>query len=126
MHVYEIKKQIIHIHTWPTRVLIRVLRSLLSLRSVIRICCFIISADVKGRLGLPLCGTVNPNLGLDPEEDRDRVGDKGLDPMELLRLERLSILSPNSPFTRLVTGLAAAADGGSEAEASPAPPPEEL
>lgn len=57
------------IRTWPTRVLMRVFLSRLSLCSVTLICCLMISADVIGRLGLASCGTVNDNDGdipLDP------------------------------------------------------------
>ena len=50
-------------HTWPTRILIRVLRSRLSLCSLILICTLIISANVKGLLVVRV-GTVNEIPGL--------------------------------------------------------------
>lgn len=59
-------------HTWPTRVLKRVLRNLLSSCSVTLICCLMISAAVMGRRGLK-GGTVC-EIGLaDPPTGDDGV-----------------------------------------------------
>ncbi|PON94818.1 hypothetical protein TorRG33x02_093310 [Trema orientale] len=94
----------IHIRTWPTRVLMRVFRSLLSLCSVTRICCLIISADVIGRLGLPSGGTVN---GIDGDAPAlVDPGDDGFDPPPepdtiLLEGDRLIIFNPRARLTRL-------------------------
>lgn len=66
-----------HIHTWPTRVLMSVFLSLLSLCSVTLICCLMISADVRGRLGLTTtCVDPDPlpfgGIG-DPENDPNPI-----------------------------------------------------
>lgn len=57
-------KLIIETLTWPTRVLISVFLNRLSLCSVTRICCLMISAEVIGRLALTGIGTVNEYAGL--------------------------------------------------------------
>lgn len=99
-----------NIHTWPTRVLINVFRSLLSLCSVTLICCLIISAEVISRRGLN-CGTVIdiPAGGLPWLDSRGEPrGELGFDPHELVRRDdgnRLNIFNPNARFIRLVTAI---------------------
>lgn len=75
----------------------------------------------------PPCGTVNPNLGLDPADAA--LGDDGAAaPLELVRRDdgdRFIIFSPSTLFTRLVTAIPTpgclAGDPGAAA-AVPSPP----
>lgn len=95
------------IRTWPTRVLMSVFLSRLSLCSVTRIWCLMISADVMGRLGLAAGGTVKDMEGLPCPP-----GEEGFDPLApplppapdtiLLDGDRPSIFNPSALFTRLV------------------------
>lgn len=81
--------------------------SRLSLCSVTRICCLMISADVMGRLGLAGGGTVND---MEPEGLPFSPGEEGLDPPALppapdtilLDGDRPNIFNPSALFTRLV------------------------
>lgn len=87
---------------WPTRVLIRVFLSLLSLCSDTFICSLIISADVNG-LRIFACGTtVEPVLGLDVPA----LGEDGtLEVLVLRDGDFFNIFNPNAVFTLLVIAI---------------------
>lgn len=112
-----------NLRTWPTRVLIRVFLSLLSLCSDTLICNLIISADVNG-LFIFACCTVEPEgvLGLAIPAGED--GPLTPPPDVLRDGDFFNIFNPNAVFTLLVIAIPTPVGFGDPGPDKPEPDPD--